>query len=129
MTKGLSRAGFDIDLRDGVAREDVLAHVLGKVTIEHKRDYKCQQTGNLFVEYRQHGRPSGISISTAEYWAFEYAETCWLIVPRERLKALVILAHKQGRKARGGDFNEYQGVLLPIEWLTRPWKALQGSKD
>ncbi len=93
--------------------------------MEHKRDYLCQKTGNLFVEYRQKVMPSGLAVTTADYWAFEYEENAYILVPTERLKELARIAYRQGRLKRGGDYNNYEGVLLPVEWLVRPVKALQ----
>ncbi len=118
MTEGYSGAGFDLDLRYGKAREDALASILrGGHTVEVKSDRICRRTGNLFVEYRQKGRASGINVTTADYWAFEYDDDCWVIVPTARLKQLCRLAALQDRTASGGDFNQYDGILLPISWL------------
>jgi hypothetical protein len=40
------------------------------VKIECKRDYACERTGNLAVEYANAltGEPSGLSVTTAELW-------------------------------------------------------------
>lgn len=124
MADGIARAGFDIDLRDGQAREDALVHVFLKDKVEHKYDGKARSTGNLFVEYSQKGKPSGLATTTADYWAFEYDDNCWLIVPTERLKAVASQAYKAGKRKKGGDGDQYEGVLVPIEWLVRPWKAV-----
>ncbi|HEX7021395.1 MAG TPA: hypothetical protein VF171_00960 [Trueperaceae bacterium] len=124
MADGIARAGWDIDLRHGEAREDAFVHVFLKDKVEHKSDEKCRKTGNLFIEFRQKGRPSGIATTEAHWWAFEYDRDCWLIIPTERLKALASRAYKDGRIARGGDYNNYEGVLVPIEWFVRPWKAV-----
>lgn len=125
MTAGKNtRAGFDIDLRQFQQRETALAMVLmakGTNTIEHKRDCGTVRTGNVFVEYRQPTGPSGIAATTADQWAFEYDENCWLLIPTERLKALCRIAYKQGRVVKGGDRNRYTGVLLPIRWLIPPY--------
>lgn len=125
MSEGLAREGFDIDLRHGEAREDAFVHVFLKARVEHKSDDKCRKTGNLFVEFRQKGRPSGIQTTTADWWAFEYDRDCWLIVPTERLKAVARQAYKEGRIARGGDYNNYEGILVPIEWLVCPWRPVE----
>ena len=119
MTKGLSGAGFDVDLLDAQTREGILAAILGEKghRVEVKSDKLCQRTGNLFIEFSQHGRPSGIAISEAEWWAFEYENDCWLIVPAERLKQVAREAYRQGRRTKGGDYDNYEGVLLPISWL------------
>lgn len=125
MTQGLARAGFDIDLRHGEAGEQAFVHVFLKAKVEHKRDDKCRVTGNVFIEYKQKGRPSGIAVTTANWWAIEYDEECWVIVPTDRLKALARQAAKEPRRlVKGGDNNLYDGVLVPIEWLVRPFKAV-----
>lgn len=120
MAEGLAREGFDIDLRHGEAREDALVHVFLKARVEHKCDGKAKKTGNLFVEYRQKGRPSGIAVTTAEWWAFEFDDATWLIVPTQKLKHLARRAYQEGRVTQGGDHNHYDGVLLPLDWLVRP---------
>ncbi len=122
MAEGIAREGFDIDLRHGLAREDALVDVFLKAKVEHKCDEKARRTGNLFIEYRQKGRPSGIAVTTADWWAFEFDDETWLIVPTEKLKRLARLAYQQNRRAKGGDNNLYEGVLLPTEWLVRPMR-------
>jgi hypothetical protein len=116
----LARAGFDIDLRDGEAKEDAFKTILNGTTVEVKSDKKCRTTGNLFVEYRQQGRPSGIAVTTADYWAFEYDDDCWLLLPTKKLKAIarMVSIHHRNNRVKGGDYNEYDGVLIPINWLT-----------
>jgi len=125
MTKGKNtRAGFDIDLRQFQQNEANLAMVLmsrGTCLIEHKRDMGTIRTGNLFVEYEQPSGPSGIAATTADQWAFEYDENCWLLVPTTRLKALCRVAYRAGRLKPGGDGNRYHGVLLPAQWLVPPY--------
>lgn len=121
MTKGLARAGFDLDLEHGLEREGELAKILslsGGDHIEVKSDFKCRTTGNLFVEYQQKGRPSGIQTTEAEWWAFEYHDNCWLIVPTDVLLRKARLAWQQGFRRQGGDSNNYDGVLVPLLWLT-----------
>ena len=122
MTDGLSGAGFDIDLAEAQVREGALAAILGANgnRLEIKYDKICRHTGNLFVEFKQHGRPSGIAISKAEWWAFEYDDDRWLIIGTEPLKKIARKAYADGRRAKGGDYNQYDGVLVPIAWLTPP---------
>lgn len=120
MAKGLAREGFDRDLRHGEAREDAFVHVLLRSRVEIKSDGKCRETGNVFIEYQQKGRPSGIAVSTAGLWAIEVDDTVWVVLPTERIKALARLAVQQGRKKFGGDGDQYLGALVPVEWLVRP---------
>ena len=124
MTTTLTRAGFDLDLRQFASREAALAMVLmsrGVNTIEHKRDCGTVRTGNLFVEYRQPSGPSGIATTTADMWAFEYDENTWLLVPTRRLLQLCRLAYRERRRTRGGDYDRQRGVLLPVRWLVPPY--------
>lgn len=117
MTTGLSRAGFDIDLREGQAREDALVHVLLRSKVEVKSDKRCHETGNLFIELRQKTNPSGISITEASWWAFEYMPDRWLLLPVELVQTAVDRALRERGPVKAGDFNNYDGVLVPIGWF------------
>lgn len=117
MTTNLAREGFDIDLRHGLAREEALVHTLLGSRVEAKSDGKCRLTGNLFLEFRHCGRPSGIAATTASRWAFEYDDDHWLIVPTDLVRHSARRALREGRRVVGGDFNESEGALVPIEWL------------
>lgn len=88
MTEGRSGAGFDIDLRNGQAREDALVYVFLRALVEVKSDRKARETGNVFVEYRQPSGLSGIATTTAQWWAFEIDDDVWILVPTEKLRAL-----------------------------------------
>lgn len=116
MTKSHS-AGFDICLKYGECREQAFARLILSARVEIKSDKKQQDTGYLFIEYRQCGRPSGIAVTQAEFWAFEYLPERWLIIPTNELKAIAtrIYAAKGNRK-KGGD-NNNEGVLVPIAAL------------
>lgn len=126
MTTGLSRKGFDIDLREGVAREDAFAHVLMRSRLEHKRDWQACKTGNIAIEYEQRGypsnerRPSGIAVTTASWWGVEFADSCWLLLPVERVKELARRAIKERRTKWVGDNNDYLVALVPSEWFLGP---------
>lgn len=122
LTKGISRAGFDVDLLIGQAAEGKLAELLKSkgvdtpVTIEVKSDHGAWKTGNVFVEYEYRGSPSGISTSEADYWAFECDGT-YYIVTSSRLQALVEAARKEGRHTNGGDYGRSLGALVPTAWF------------
>jgi hypothetical protein len=121
LTKGITRDGFAVDLLIGQAAEGTLAEVLKAgvdtpVTIEVKSDKGAWKTGNVFVEYEYRGKPSGISTSEADYWAFECDGT-YFIVRRHRLVALVTAAKKEGRCVYGGDHDWSRGALVPTAWF------------
>lgn len=118
---GLAREGFDLDLQHGQAHEHAFGHLLlearcDRIRIEHKCDGKAKLTKNVFVEFKQKGRPSGLSVSTAEFWAIEYDFEHWIVLPSGSLKNL---ARKYleipGHRVMGGDFKLYEGVLIPLK--------------
>ena len=119
MTTGLARSGFDLDLRHGEAREDALVYILLKARVECKSDSQCSKTGNVFLEFRYKGKPSGLSVTTADWWAIEYDTDSWLLMPTQRLKAIASRAYRAGKVVRGGDMDNSEGVLIPIEWLVK----------
>lgn len=121
MAQGLARKGFDIDLRDGEFHQSVFAKMLRFGKVEHKRDYLAAKTGNVFIELSQRlasGErvPSGINTTIAEWWAIQFLDGRWIVVKTSELKGIVESAHFANgcREVRGGDNNEFWGVLVPI---------------
>lgn len=109
-------ARFDIDLRYGKERE--LAFVAALETVEVKSDKRAAETGNVFIEYAQHGRPSGLNVSTATHWAIEVRPDVWVLMTRGRVRELAARAWADESRRRFccGD-NENDGVLVPVAWL------------
>ncbi len=115
---------FDIDLREGKAREDAFVHVMLRAKVEHKRDKKAARTGNVAVEIAQTLRTgetvdAGVMASTAQFFAVEYFPECWLILPTEYVKTLARLGVQQDRHKWIGDGNNHLNVLVPIEWFVK----------
>lgn len=113
---------FDKDLRDGEAREDAFVHVLLKAKVEHKHDRKCEETGNLAIEYEQvcsdgQTRPSGIAITEADWYAIEFAPDTWVLIPIERLKHLTRRAIREKRARWIGDEDNHHNALVPFDWI------------
>ena len=119
MTQGYARGGFDVDCARFSVREDVLRHILEEAKIEVKSDRQCCKTGNVYIEYSQTSGPSGISTTEADYWAIEFGDGCFVLMPTDRLRDLVREAHKKFGTTRGGDFNKQKGVLVPWDWLRK----------
>ena len=121
MTTGVARAGFDLDLLHGEAKEGALAYALTKARVEVKADAKCRETGNLAVEYETRYRdgskkPSGISVTEAEWWAFEIEDDTWLLLETVRLKDFARRAIEAGRHKWAGDDNRFHLALVPLAW-------------
>src|SRR4051812_20991792 len=121
MTEGIARNGFDVDLTFGEARETAFVHALTDCHVECKSDQKARVTGNVAIEIRQgaidrgRGRPSGLSVSTARYWAIEYEDDCWLVMRTSMLKAKTeaairtpLLPSGTSRVRMVGDGNRYE---------------------
>lgn len=108
---------FRYDLEVGKVAEKQLAMILQNKKIEVKRDFKASQTGQVFVEFFSRGKPSGIEKSEADYWAFMISEESVVLLPTERLRALVEEAKANGKVKAGGDSNTSQGALIKIERL------------
>lgn len=84
-------SNWDLDLRDGLQGESIVADILSADTIEVKTDRRWRDTGNLYVEtecyYKSSDswQPSGITVSKATHWAFVLEDSI-LIVPTFRLR-------------------------------------------
>tara|TARA_R100001460_G_scaffold45184_1_gene82255 strand:- start:229 stop:648 length:420 start_codon:yes stop_codon:yes gene_type:complete len=109
---------FDIDLSKAQIREKELRDILGKAKVEVKTDSIWKGSKNLAVEFRCRGKPSGISVSQAEYYAFildanTYTEGI-IIIPIEKLLYLARKFYRLGKVKNGGDDNASEMVLIPI---------------
>jgi len=115
----INRSDFDLDLRYGVDRENAFGDILAGSSVEVKSDRKAATTGNFFLEFRQHGRNSGIAVTKADFWAIEFARNCWIIIPTETLKAVGRQVYKRRGFVKGGDGNNFDGVLVSLTDLIR----------
>lgn len=118
MTKGKSGFGFDIDLSQALIREESIRQIFMNASIELKTDYLAKDTGNVFVEFKQHGKPSGLAVTTASYWMFEIQDFCYILIETKNLNDIARRAFIAGKRTKGGDYNNYEGVLIPVSWLT-----------
>lgn len=121
MTEGLSGAGFDLDLQEGQIKEELLKQLIGGVgyRVEVKWDRRAKDTGNVFIEYRQKGRPSGIAITEADWWAIFFDEDAAVWLRTQRLLWLARESWNAGNRVAGGDYDRYEGVLIPLADLVR----------
>lgn len=121
-------AKFDVDLAYGEARESAFVTALRRCHAECKSDRKARITRNIAVEFRQGstergaGQPSGIAKTDSDWWAVEYADDCWLVVPTPLMKQLARRANDMGRVKMCGDGNRFECALVPVDWLITPWK-------
>jgi hypothetical protein len=113
---------FDMLIAYGEARERAFRRVMTDasvevVSVEHKSEPHALEHGAIFVEYADHGVPTGISITTADYYAVEIATDRWFVLPTTQLLALCEAA---GTKTKGGWEGRSEGYRLPVVRLLRP---------
>lgn len=108
---------WDLDLSKGLEGEAIVKELLsGGSKIEVKRDYITSTSGNLAIEYKYKGRPSGIAKTEADWWAIvvhrDDKDDMVLLVETERLKELC-RKHYQNRMS-GGDQQASRLILIPV---------------
>ena len=113
---------FDIDLPIGQAREELVKQLLTDVVgvkIEVKTDFKVSDTGNVAIEYECRGKPSGISITQADWWAIvldgdRFSSEVIVLIKTDRLKGIARKHFVLGKVVSGGDDNVSKMVLVPV---------------
>ncbi len=112
---------FDLNLAEGKQAESDLLALLGDNTIEVKRDFAASTTGNFAVEFMCRNKPSGISTTKADWWAFVpsgdfYNDEIVVLIKTKRLERLLV----SKRIVRGGDNKCAELYLLRVEELLKP---------
>ena len=114
---------FDIDLKFGEAGEEKLKQILKDPKIEVKRDRWTYKTGNIAVEYWCRNKPSGISVSKANWWAFiitaDNKDDIILLIESNALKKICRKYYNMGRTKEMGDNNLSKSVLIPYKDIIR----------
>ena len=113
---------FDLDLKFGEFHEQLLFQSLsktGNVTVEVKTDRLAVKTGNLAVEFRYRGRPSGIQTTKADEYFFVIVEEDGSIryrlnIPTAKLKKIAYRRYLNGLTTTGGQYNATEMILIPI---------------
>lgn len=119
---------FDIQLSNSLIAERRLGDIFAAAKIEKielkTETWQWEKTGNICIEYRQNGQPSGIAITEADYWVHELrrddATLVYLMFPIDRLKELARKAYAEGRYHEGGgDGGRFCNVLIPLSWVLK----------
>ena len=135
-------AKFDIDLDFGKVIEKLVRELLesegSKLESKSERANRNSKdkkklgwlgTRNIAIEISYRGKPSGLSITEADWWSHALTTTnadgslkkvkCILFFPVDELKSIVKGMVRDGKiiKANGGDSNESELLLLPIKEL------------
>ena len=126
LTEGYCK-GFDLDLEFGKMGEEFVEEVFegnSKVEVKTERDI-WKTTGNIAIEIRCSGKPSGLSTTESTAWihllAYNGQIEGGFIFKVDQLKAKIKNLQKEGnlKMVMGGDNNASQMVLLPIKDLFR----------
>lgn len=110
----------DIDAEVGHQGQLFVANLIDAFahgTVEVKTDEKAQQTGNVYIEFRCKGRPSGIATTEAEMWVFVVGDLI-LAAPSARVLEEAREAYTTfGSKSCGRGSHPTEGVTPKLTWL------------
>ena len=117
---------FDLDLNFGQIYEEKVRDIFegdGSIEVKTERDI-WQKTGNIAIEIRYRGKPSGISSTDAKWWIHILSndndiETALMFKVeklKKKIKQMVMLG--MARIVIGGDNDNSEIVLLPIDKIT-----------
>jgi len=111
----VNRKDFDIALEFGEERETALKDLLQGATVEVKSEPLSKT--HVFIEHEGYGKPSGIAITKAAFWAIEVKPDMWVILPTEVLRIMWSAALDRFGARIGGDKNASTGAIVPKQWL------------
>ena len=117
--------GFDLDLKFGKLGEDFVKDMqVGNKKIEVKTERDIwKTTGNIAIELRYRGNPSGLSTTESSVWVHLLSHNGVIeggfMFKVDLLKEKIKKLHKSGglKMVMGGDDNMSQMALLPIKEL------------
>jgi len=111
---------FDLDLKFGEFGEKLIESLFkDKGKIECKRDRKTKDTGNVAVEFRYRGKPSGIAVTKADWYCFIITDNVIITIKTDVLKDIARGFYRLGSVVKGGDDDASDMILIPIEDLVR----------
>ncbi len=118
---------FDIDLDFGKIYEQKVKDIFeGKGGIEVKTERGAwKQTGNIAIEIRYKGNPSGLSTTNADWWVHILSnngdiDTALMFkVNKLKKKISKLVSRKEAHIVMGGDNNKSEIVLVPINKLSQ----------
>ena len=116
------KTNFAYNLVIGQKGEKLVDHIFKNATVEVKRDFWTGTTGNIAVEFESRGKPSGISKTKSDYYAFVLAEQfrdeVIIIIKTSRLKEIAREYYLKGCVKEMGDDKTSLSVLIPIKDLS-----------
>ena len=118
---------FKHDVKVQEIREKAIGELLSKKTIEIKTEMGMwKDTGNIAIELKFNGKPSGLAKTEADYWwhslELDDKPFAHIVFDTETLRTHLKSLHKQGKvkKVVGGDDNLSEIALVKITDLINP---------
>ena len=115
---------FDIDLKFGQIYEEKIRNIFaGKIEVKTERDI-WKKTGNIAIEIRHKGKPSGLSVTESDWWihllTYKDKVEIGFMFKVSRLKKMIKNKVKKDKVCMmyGGDNNESELVIIPIKEIT-----------
>ena len=115
---------FDIDLKFGQIYEEQISSIFaGKIEVKAERDI-WKRTGNIAIEIRCKGKPSGLSVTEADWWihllTYKNKVEMGFMFKVSRLKQMIKNKIKKDKVCimYGGDNNDSELVIVPIKEIT-----------
>ena len=121
----MSPSNFDIDLEFGEVWEERVRKIFenkGTIEVKTERDI-WRTTGNIVIEIGYKGKPSGLSITDAEWWIHVLTSSgefhTALIFKVKKLRQTVTELVTTGKAdiMKGGDNNQSELVRVPLKEL------------
>ena len=106
-----------------IFEKELLNALTGRLKIEVKTENtKWRNTGNIFLEYESRGKPSGLVVTEADYFAFCLADDnsskfnphSFFLISVAQLKQWLSVHKLELKAVPGGDDNTSKGLLIPI---------------
>lgn len=116
---------FDIDLDFGKVYEEKIRELFegdGSIEVKTERDIWAD-TGNVAIEIKSRGKPSGISTTEAKWWIHNFTiegdMKFSMIFKVDKLRKAIkyMYANELASIVKGGDNNTSELVLAPISTL------------
>lgn len=114
---------FDLDLKFGEAGEEWLKLLADERRLEVKRDRMWAKTGNIFIEFECSGKPSGLFVTEADYFAYilyrDNINVAVYIWKTDLLRAAVQkwIEDNKYKVVTGGDGARAKGLVVPVSAL------------
>ena len=121
----MSPSNFDIDLEFGEVWEERVRKIFenkGTIEVKTERDI-WRTTGNIVIEIGYKGRPSGLSITDAEWWIHvltssgEFPTALIFKVKKLRQTVTELVTTGKADIMKGGDNNQSELVRVPLKEL------------